>query len=77
MSSGKCNWCSDQGASQFEIEQDGQRLISSERFCSMKCYSEYSDRYVVNFYKKPSYVMFKIVIIIAILVAILHRMGLV
>jgi hypothetical protein len=66
MSSKLCDWCNQNPGSTWTRENNGKTYESQEKFCSLKCKSQYEDRYTITWKKKSSNYIALIIIIIVI-----------
>ena len=64
----KCAWCNSYGANNFESNHSGKKYVSVEKFCSQKCYTEYNERYTINWKRKRNSLVTSVIIIFLIII---------
>ena len=65
MANNICDWCNKYPGNQYTKTVNGQKYKSEEKFCSLKCKSQYEDNYSIT-WKKPSNLGCIVIIIIII-----------
>ena len=63
----KCAWCNSYGANNFESNHTGKKYVTVEKFCSQKCYTEYNERYTINWKRKRNSLVTSVIIIFLII----------
>jgi hypothetical protein len=65
----KCNWCNNYGASAWTKTIDKKKFTSKQKFCSLKCKSEFEDRRNIEWKEETNYlwVIIAIIIVLSIL----------
>jgi hypothetical protein len=74
MSNRLCDWCNQNPGSTWTREIEGKKYESQEKFCSLKCKSQYEDRYSISWKKKTSGGIIAVIVII-IIIYILSQQG--
>jgi hypothetical protein len=54
MSNNLCVWCQAREGNPWTQKINNKTHISIERFCSLKCKTQYEDRYSINWKKKST-----------------------
>ena len=69
MANNICDWCNKSPGSSWPKTINGQKYESEEKFCSLKCKSQYEDNYSITWIK-PSNSNIGCIVIVVILIII-------
>jgi hypothetical protein len=64
-----CDWCEKRNGSNYNKTVGRDNFVSSEKFCSLRCKSQYEDKYNIRWIKKSDNTLLWIIIVIELLVA--------
>lgn len=70
MANNLCDWCNIYPGSQYTKTVNGQKYESEEKFCSLKCKSQYEDNYSITWKKSSNFNLGCIIIILIIIFCI-------
>jgi hypothetical protein len=69
----KCDWCQNYGASTWTKTIDKIKLTSKQKFCSLKCKTEFEDRWNIEWIEEKKVNPIKLIIVTMVSLYILSK----
>jgi hypothetical protein len=68
-----CTWCNNYGASTWSRKINNKNQVTKQKFCCLKCKTQYDDRYGIDWVEEKKANGFLIFIIIVIILYVLSQ----